>query len=78
MARCPRCGHGFHCGAAGVRPCAYAAVALPQALTDALRERFDGCLCVPCLQALARGAPLLVPAGDPAARAPQRHDGPAT
>lgn len=60
--RCPRCGGGFACGMAGDGPCACTTVVLPPATLTALRARFDGCLCLACLQALAAGQAL-----DPAA-----------
>jgi len=62
---CPRCGAAFACGAAGPQPCACASVGLSPALRQALAQRFEGCLCRACLQALANGAPL-----EPAAAAP--------
>ncbi len=50
---CPRCGDGFHCGVADDAPCGCVAVALaPQARRD-IAARYDGCLCIACLQALA-------------------------
>lgn len=57
-ARCPRCGGAFHCGAQDPTPCACSALKLTPELQAALRERYAGCLCVACLQALAQGAPL--------------------
>jgi hypothetical protein len=56
VARCPRCGGGFHCGARDPRPCACTAVDLPAATLQALRTRWEGCLCVACLRAVAGGA----------------------
>ena len=52
---CPRCGGAFHCGIADPQPCACTTVKLDAATLQALRLRHDGCLCVACLQALARG-----------------------
>ncbi len=64
--RCPRCGGVFACGAAGAAPCACTTVVLPPASLAALRGRYDGCLCLDCLRALAAGAPLAPPpAADP-------------
>jgi hypothetical protein len=54
--RCPRCGGGFSCGAAGPAPCPCAGVVLAPALLADLRARFSGCLCPDCLRALAAGA----------------------
>jgi predicted nucleic acid binding AN1-type Zn finger protein len=51
--RCPRCGGGFHCGAADPGPCACGTVTLSAELQRALRERYDGCLCLTCLVELA-------------------------
>jgi hypothetical protein len=62
---CPRCGAAFACGAAGPQPCACAGVGLSAALRQQLAQRFEGCLCRACLQALVNGAPL-----QPAAAAP--------
>jgi hypothetical protein len=56
--RCPRCGGWFQCGMAGAAPCACTTVTLDASLQAALRQRFSGCLCLPCLQALAAGASL--------------------
>jgi hypothetical protein len=51
--RCPRCGGDFHCGVRDPGPCACTTVALDPTLQLRLRERFRGCLCLRCLQALA-------------------------
>ncbi len=57
LARCPRCGGDFACGAADLRaPCACKAVALDAPTLAALRERYAGCLCVACLRDIQRGA----------------------
>lgn len=61
--RCPRCGGGFHCGAADAAPCPCSTLTLTPELQAALRERWQGCLCLACLKALAAGAPLSAPAG---------------
>lgn len=55
---CPRCGAVFKCGAAGPWPCACASVGLSAELREQLAQRFEGCLCLACLQALAQGAAL--------------------
>ncbi|MDO9075719.1 MAG: cysteine-rich CWC family protein [Rubrivivax sp.] len=52
--RCPRCGAGFACGAAGPGACACSTLTLSAALQAQLRQQFDGCLCLPCLQLLAQ------------------------
>lgn len=62
--RCPRCGAGFACGAAGATPCACTGVALSAELQAQLRGRYTGCLCLRCLQALADGASIEPPAPD--------------
>jgi hypothetical protein len=54
--RCPRCGGDFHCGIADAAPCACAGIKLDAAVQLQLRERYGGCLCLRCLQALAAGA----------------------
>ena len=51
--RCPRCGGGFQCGVQDATPCPCTSVTLPPALQARLRQRFTGCLCLACLQALA-------------------------
>jgi hypothetical protein len=56
--RCPRCGGGFHCGIGDAGPCACTGITLSAALQQQLRAQFSGCLCLPCLQALAGGAAL--------------------
>ena len=52
---CPRCGVAFRCGVSDA-PCACSAVPLDDGLRAFVRERWQGCLCVPCLQAI-RAAP---------------------
>jgi Cysteine-rich CWC len=59
--RCPRCGGKFRCGIADAGPCPCSAVSLSATLQQQLRAQFSGCLCLPCLQALAAGAPLQGP-----------------
>ncbi|HEY6133439.1 MAG TPA: cysteine-rich CWC family protein [Rubrivivax sp.] len=56
--RCPRCGGAFHCGVADEQACPCGSVSLDAALQQRLRERFNGCLCITCLAAVARGSPL--------------------
>ncbi|MFH1813912.1 MAG: cysteine-rich CWC family protein [Pseudomonadota bacterium] len=51
--RCPRCAGRFTCGAAGPAPCACMSVQLAPAMLQALREAYDGCLCLACLRELA-------------------------
>jgi hypothetical protein len=52
--RCPRCGGTFHCGADDPGPCPCTTVTLDAAMLASLRERFHGCLCLTCLNELAR------------------------
>lgn len=54
--RCPRCGGSFHCGVNDAQPCACTGLALDPALLRRLQARWPGCLCLPCLHALAGGA----------------------
>jgi Cysteine-rich CWC len=54
--RCPRCGGAFHCGACDSEPCACARIALDAVTLAALRQRFNGCLCLNCLRELQREA----------------------
>jgi len=51
--RCPRCGGAFHCGMNDDRPCPCTGLTLDAALQQRLRERYNGCLCINCLRALA-------------------------
>jgi len=51
--RCPRCGGGFHCGVNDAAPCPCTTIALSAATQAALRTRYDGCLCLRCLQVLS-------------------------
>lgn len=60
--RCPRCGAAFHCGAQDSAPCPCAGLSLPAPLQAALRQRWQGCLCLACLRALAAGEALEPPA----------------
>lgn len=55
--RCPRCGGAFHCGIADPGPCACTTLTLDVATLAALRQRFNGCLCLRCLTELAAAAP---------------------
>jgi hypothetical protein len=54
-ARCPRCGGGFHCGINDAAPCTCTCtqLRLSEATLGELRARYQGCLCLRCLQALA-------------------------
>jgi hypothetical protein len=40
------------------QPCACTGRALDAALLQRLQARWQGCLCLPCLHALAEGAPI--------------------
>ncbi|MBH9576080.1 cysteine-rich CWC family protein [Inhella proteolytica] len=50
---CPRCGGGFHCGAAEAR-CDCFELKLSAALRAELAQRYSGCLCLNCLRELAK------------------------
>jgi hypothetical protein len=54
---CPRCGASFECGAAlpASTPCGCAGIGLTPAQRASLVGRYEGCLCLPCLGAIARG-----------------------
>ncbi|WP_397534008.1 cysteine-rich CWC family protein [Roseateles sp.] len=49
--RCPRCGGGFHCGAAGAR-CDCFDLKLSDAQRQQLSRDYSGCLCLNCLREL--------------------------
>ena len=51
--RCPRCGGGFHCGVNDSAACPCTTVTLDAATQAALRARYEGCLCLRCLQVLS-------------------------
>jgi len=51
--RCPRCGGAFRCWAHDGSPCPCGDLTLPPQLLRALRERYNGCLCLTCLAAMA-------------------------
>ncbi len=70
--RCPRCGGQFHCGAHDDTPCACSTSTLAPELLSELRQRYSGCLCLRCLQALAATA------GVPADGGPVSRGSPAT
>jgi hypothetical protein len=53
--RCPRCGGAFRCGRDDAAPCPCTTVRLDAPTLARLRERWQGCLCLPCLAALAAG-----------------------
>lgn len=57
-ARCPRCGGGFHCGRLDAAPCPCSGIALDAATLAQLRQRYQGCLCLRCLRALASADPI--------------------
>lgn len=56
---CARCGGAFHCGMNDERPCACTGITLDAATLANLRQRYSGCLCLRCLQAIAHEAPVL-------------------
>ncbi|MCB1998358.1 MAG: cysteine-rich CWC family protein [Burkholderiaceae bacterium] len=45
-------------------PCACTGVVVPVAVQASLRQRYTGCLCLACLQAVAQGAALAPPASE--------------
>ena len=59
---CPRCGQGFHCGAAEAH-CPCFDLRLSDALRQQLAQQYAGCLCLACLRELA--------AADEGAQAPR-------
>ena len=61
-ARCPRCGGDFHCGVNDREPCACTRIALEAATLAALRERFEGCLCLRCLAEVSKPLEIFAPA----------------
>lgn len=54
--RCPRCGGGFHCGARE-EGCDCFDLKLSEELRRELAQRYDRCLCLPCLRELALSKP---------------------
>jgi UTP pyrophosphatase len=80
--RCPRCGGGFHCGIDDAGPCACTGITLDAAVQQQLRERYRGCLCLRCLQALAQTSrpapalPLPLPESGCALESLERRQGP--
>jgi hypothetical protein len=54
---CPRCGAAFHCGFDDAEPCACTTLRLDAAKLAELRQRYTGCLCLSCLQAIAETSP---------------------
>jgi hypothetical protein len=53
---CPRCGGVFHCGATDPAPCVCTTITLSAATLAALRQRWQGCLCLACLAQIQREA----------------------
>ncbi len=49
--RCPRCGGGFHCGAAEAR-CDCFELRLSDAQRQQFSRDYNGCLCLKCLREL--------------------------
>ncbi len=58
---CPRCGGGFHCGAAEAH-CDCFELQLSPALRQQLAAQYSSCLCLRCLKELAAAA--AAPAAD--------------
>jgi len=58
---CPRCGGAFHCGVNDPAPCACTTVKLDAATLAALRQHYQGCLCLDCLRFLASVGALAQP-----------------
>ncbi len=56
--RCPRCGGGFHCGVADAVPCPCGALQLSADQLSALSQRYQACLCLRCLAAVAADQPV--------------------
>jgi Cysteine-rich CWC len=50
---CPRCQRAFHCGARDATPCDCLQVILSPATQAALRQTYQGCLCLACLREIA-------------------------
>ena len=44
----------MHCGVHDASPCPCSGLSLSAALRASLRQRYSGCLCLACLQALSR------------------------
>lgn len=59
--RCPRCGGRFVCGMSAPGPCACTTVKLTASMLTDINRRWQHCLCLACLQALAAGEPLARP-----------------
>jgi|APTNR8051073442_1049403.scaffolds.fasta_scaffold30336_3 hypothetical protein len=64
VGRCPRCAVTFRCGVDDPTPCPCSTVVTSPSLRARLQGLYTGCLCVPCLEALAAGERA---AADPAA-----------
>ncbi|RHX88065.1 cysteine-rich CWC family protein [Leptospira stimsonii] len=48
---CPRCGNRFECGAA-IHQCACFTIKLSLKTKEFIRENYDDCLCISCLNEL--------------------------
>lgn len=51
---CPRCGGSFVCKANRIHQCDCMGVLLSADAVEFIRQRYDDCLCVACLQTLQR------------------------
>jgi hypothetical protein len=52
---CPRCGGSFVCKANRIHHCDCMGVLLSDETVEYIRQHYDDCLCVACLQALQQG-----------------------
>lgn len=52
---CPRCAREFACKANRIHRCDCMGVRLSRETVEQIRQRYDDCLCVACLEAVERG-----------------------
>jgi hypothetical protein len=53
---CPKCGQSFTCKSTDIQNCACTAIYLDAALQTVIKNKYKGCLCIACLQALQQDA----------------------
>ncbi|WP_183973207.1 cysteine-rich CWC family protein [Runella defluvii] len=56
---CPRCGQAFRCQLTTQGLCVCSEITLSEQTLSDLRTQYEGCLCIKCLQELARTSVLL-------------------
>ncbi|WP_084332158.1 cysteine-rich CWC family protein [Runella limosa] len=57
---CPRCGQAFRCQLTTQGSCVCSEITLSEQTLSDLRTHYEGCLCLKCLQEIARASAVLL------------------